>query len=80
MYRLLVLLFAIGCAPVDEVDPVPLACEIVAASDDCVERRLVCCIDAATCWVESSDEAVECQADSCADALDALCVPPEGGW
>ena len=60
----------LGCAePV--VDEGPVLCEI--AHDDGCPRRLVCCVDAVECWVEVGSETIDCEPDSCRDALDLAC-------
>ena len=69
---MLTILILLACAP-DEVETAgPLACEIVPADEDC-PRRLLCCVDAATCWVETERETMDCTADSCSEALEGVC-------
>jgi hypothetical protein len=53
-------------------DPGPVACDILQADEAC-PRRLLCCDDAAACWVETADEVVDCGPDDCADAFALTC-------
>jgi len=70
----LAFLAALGCSEEPEpYDPGPVACDILQADEDC-PRRLLCCDDAATCWVETASEVVDCGADDCADALALTCA------
>jgi hypothetical protein len=46
-----ILLALVACTDELPMDDVPLVCEIAPVDRDC-PRRLVCCDDALTCWVE----------------------------
>lgn len=56
-----------GCAPPAR------ACDIIPATETC-GRLLLCCEDAATCYVESTTEGIDCTETSCDAALEAVCA------
>jgi hypothetical protein len=70
------LLLVSACAP-DGHEPTDtgrhaVACDIVPADLGC-PRRLLCCADAGTCWVETAAKVMDCTEDSCTEALAAVC-------
>ena len=69
----LVLWMLWGCAPEVEVEePEPVACDVLPADEAC-PRVLLCCYDAAACWVETADETADCGPEDCVDALALVC-------
>lgn len=60
------------CPTPDPVDPGPVACDVLPADEGC-PRVLLCCDDAATCWVETADETADCGPVDCLEALDLVC-------
>jgi hypothetical protein len=68
-----ILLALVACTDESPMDDVPLVCEIAPVDRDC-PRRLVCCDDALTCWVEVEGESIDCAAESCSEALEVACT------
>ena len=58
-----------GCGP-----EAPLVCELVDPTTDCPARRILCCIDAQTCDVETPSAVYPCDLEDCQDALKAACA------
>ena len=70
---LVLMLALVACDPEEPApyDPPPLVCELV--TEQGCPRRVVCCDDAMSCWVEVGEEIIACDLDSCEVALDLAC-------